>query len=80
MYKVLKNGGLAIIVVKPFIRNKKVIDLPYHTWLLLQKVGFKLTKIYKLRLKQKSFWRILYERKFPEVPKIRHEYVIIVKK
>lgn len=80
MYKVLKNNGLAIIVVKPFVRNKKVVDLPYHTWLLLKKVGFKLTKIYKLRLKQKSFWRILYEKKFPEVPKIRHEYVIIVKK
>ena len=80
MYKVLKPNGLAIIVVKPFVRNKKVVDLPYHTWLLLQKVGFKLVKLYKLRLKQRSFWRILYERKFPEVPKIRHEYVIVVKK
>jgi len=80
MWKVLKPDGLAIIVVKPFIRNKKVVDLPYHTWLLLKKVGFKLVKLYKLRLKTMSFWRILYHRKFPDVPKIAHEYVIIVKK
>jgi len=80
MWKVLKPGGLAIIIVKPFIRNKKVVDLPYHTWLLLQKIGFKLAGLYKLRLKTRSFWRILYERKFPEVPTIRHEYVIIAKK
>jgi len=80
MWKVLKPDGLAIIVVKPFIRNKKVVDLPYHTWLLLKKVGFKLVKLYKLRLKQQSFWRILYYRRFPSVPKIRHEYIIIVKK
>ena len=27
MFKVLKPGGLAIVVVKPFVRNKKVVDL-----------------------------------------------------
>jgi len=78
MFKVLKSKGLAIIIIKPFIRNKWVVDLPWHTWLLLQKVGFKLKKLYKLRLKNISFWRILYERKHPEVPKIRHEYIIVV--
>jgi len=80
MWKVLKPNGLAIIVIKPFIRNKKVADLPYHTWLLLQKVGFKLTKLYKLRLKNPSFWRILYHKKHPTVPKINHEYILVVTK
>jgi len=80
MWKVLKPGGRAIVVVKPFIRNKKVIDLPYHTYLLMRAVGFELEQLYKLRLKKPSFWRILYERRFPEVPKIRHEYVIVAKK
>jgi len=75
-----KPGGLAIIVIKPFIRNKKVIDLPYHTWLLMEKVGFKLEKLYKLRLKQQSFWRILYYKKFSNIPKISHEYILICKK
>jgi hypothetical protein len=80
MFKVLKPNGKAIIVIKPFIRNKKVVDLPYHTWLLLKKAGFKLVKLFKLRLKQESFWRILYSKKFPDVPKIKHEYVLVCQK
>jgi len=77
MHKVLRPQGVAIIVVKPFIRNKKVVDLPWHTWILLEKVGFALTKLYKLRLKNQSFWRILYTKKYPEVPEIKHEYILV---
>jgi hypothetical protein len=80
MYKVLKPGGLAIVVVKPYIRNKKIIDLPYYTYLLMERVGFKLEKLYKLRLRTMSFWRILYYKKYPDIPKIAHEYVIVMKK
>jgi DNA modification methylase len=80
MYKVLKPGGLAIVVVKPYIRNKKIIDLPYYTYLLMERVGFKLEKLYKLRLRTMSFWRILYYKKYPDIPKITHEYVIVMKK
>jgi len=79
-YKVLKPNGLAIIVVKPFIRNKKPVDLPYHTYILLSKCGFLLEKLYKLRLKQQSFWRILYAKKHPDVPEIKHEYVLVCRK
>jgi DNA modification methylase len=77
MYKVLKPNGYAIVVIKPFIRNKQVIDLPYYTWLLMERAGFKLEKLYKFRLPTKSFWRILYYKKHPEVPEIAHEYVIV---
>ncbi|MEM4449330.1 MAG: DNA methyltransferase [Nitrososphaerota archaeon] len=80
MFKVLKPGGYAIIVIKPFIRNKRVIDLPFHTYLLMGRVGFRLEKLYKLRLQQKSFWRILYFKKHPEVPQINHEYVLVMRK
>jgi len=80
MFRVLKKSGRAIVIVKPFIREKKCIDLPLHSWLLMQKAGFKLEKVLKLRLKQESFWRILYHRRFPEVPKIKHEYIIIARK
>lgn len=79
-YKVLKPGGYCIIVVKPFIREKKVVDLPYYTWLLMERVGFILEKLYKFRLPIKSFWRVLYYNKYPEVPEIAHEYVIVAKK
>ena len=80
MFKVLKPEGKAIIVIKPFIRQKSVVDLPYHTYLLLIKCGFILKQLYKLRLKEQSFWRILYSRKFPEVPKIVHEYILVMQK
>jgi len=79
-YKLLKDGGLIIIVVKPFTRNKKVVDLPYNIWLLLKKVGFELEDVLKLRLKNLSFWRILQYKKHPEQERILHEYVIVVKK
>jgi len=80
MYKVLKPNGYAIVIIKPFIRNRQVIDLPYYTWLMMEKIGFKLEKIYKLRLETKSFWRVLYYKKYPDVPRINHEYIIIGKK
>jgi len=80
MFKVLKPGGVAAVIVKPFIRLRKVVDLPFQTWLLLQKCGFQLIKSYKLRLDQQSFWRILYMQKNPEVPQIWHEYVLVVLK
>jgi DNA modification methylase len=80
MFRVLKPGGLAVIIVKPFIRNKRVVDLPWHTWLLLEKAGFTLEKLYKLRLKQQSFWRILQYKNNPDLERICHEYVIVAKK
>jgi DNA modification methylase len=80
MFRVLKPNGLAIIIVKPFIRNKRVVDLPWHTWLLMAKAGFTLEKLYKLRLKTQSFWRILQYKKQPTLERIMHEYVIVAKK
>jgi len=79
-FKVLKPNGLIIVVVKPFIRGKKPVDLPYHTYILLSHCGFVLEKLYKLRLKQQSFWRRLYHRKHPEVPVIAHEWILVCRK
>ena len=80
VWKVLKPGGRAIIIVKPFQRNKKVVDLPYYTYLLMKACSFELEKLYKLRLKHQSFWRVLYYRRFPTIPRIAHEYVLICRK
>ena len=80
IWKVLKPGGLAIIVVKPFQRQHKIIDLPYHTFLLMRRCGFVLERLYKLRLKHLSFWRILAYKKNPNIPQIRHEYVLVMEK
>jgi hypothetical protein len=80
MYNVLKSGGYAIVIVKPFQRNYKIIDLPLYTYKLLSLCGFALEKLYKLRLKTQSFWRILLLKKHPELPKIAHEYVLVCRK
>jgi len=80
MFKVLKSNSLAIIVVKPYIRERRIVDLPYLTWVLLSRVGFKLERLFKLRLKMQSFWRILYYKRNPDVPLIAHEYVIVCRK
>jgi len=80
MYKILKPNGYAIIIIKPFIRNRQVLDLPYYTWLMMERVGFRLEKLYKLRLETKSFWRVLYYKKNPDVSRINHEYVIVCRK
>jgi len=80
MYKVLKPNGRAIIIIKPFIRNKKVLDLPYYTYLLMSYCGFVLEKLFKLRLRSKSFWRVLYYRKHPQTPLINHEYILVCRK
>jgi predicted RNA methylase len=80
MFKVLKPGGRAIVIVKPFFKGRRVVDLPYVTYLLMSRVGFTPEALYKLRLEQRSFWKILYYRKNPDVPRIMHEYVLVCKK
>jgi len=79
-HKVLKPNGFMVLLVRPFIRNKRVVDLPHHTWLLCERVGFKLKEVLKLRLPSESFWRIIYHRKFPHVTHIVHEYALALQK
>jgi len=79
MRKVLREEGRAIVIVKPFAKNRKIIDLPYLTYLLMSMVGFALEALYKLRLEVQSFWRVLYYRKNPDLPRIMHEYVIVAR-
>lgn len=68
MYKVLKPGGLAIIVLKNFIRQWKVVDLIGDTVKLCEFCGFKLVKRIRFVLPTESFWRtnyrLQYEKKF----------------
>lgn len=66
MYTVLKPGGLAIIVLKNFVRQHRVVDLISDSIKLLEFVGFKLERKIKFKLPTKSFWRVLYERKWQE--------------
>jgi ubiquinone/menaquinone biosynthesis C-methylase UbiE len=80
MYRVLRPGGRAVVIVKPFSKERRVVDLPYYTYLLMARVGFTLEALYKLRLEQQSFWKVLYHRRFPTVPKIAHEWILVCRK
>jgi ubiquinone/menaquinone biosynthesis C-methylase UbiE len=78
-FEVLKKGGLAAVVVRPLARNKSVFDLPYQTWLILQKVGFRLVDLYTIEI-PRSLWANIYEEHYPLVAKIRRDYIIVVRK
>jgi DNA modification methylase len=80
IFKTLKPSGVACVVVRPCIRRGQVIDLPYITWMLMRIVGFTLEKAYKIRIDRPSFWRILYAKKYPHVPRIMHDYVVVCRK
>jgi DNA modification methylase len=80
MFEILRPGGTACVVVKPFIKDRKVVDLPYITWCLLRAVGFVLLKAYKWRIERPSFWRILLYKRNPTLPRINHEYILVCRK
>lgn len=79
-WKVLKQSGKLILVVKNFIRDKQVVRLDLDTIKLCEAAGFKLRDRWYFRLPQKSFWRILYSRKYPSVPQINYEDILVFTK
>lgn len=79
-WKVLKEGGKLIVIVKDFIRNKAIVRLDEDTIKLCEAVGFRLVDRFYRKLKQKSFWRILYHQKHPKVPTIEFEHILIFRK
>jgi len=83
-FKVLKPHGKMIIVVKPFVRNFKVVKLHEHTIKLCELAGFVLKEVLLFKLPQKSFWRILYQKKYGSKVKdlnlLDYEWVLVFEK
>lgn len=79
-HRVLKDGGLLCLVVKNFIRDKKIVRLDLDTIKLCEQAGFVLKERLKRKLTQQSFWRIIYQQKYPNAPKIEYEDVLIFEK
>lgn len=79
-WKVLRAGGRMVIVVKNFIRDKQVVRLDLDTIRLCEATGFRLADRWYLRLPTRSFWKILYHRKYPDVPEVEHEDVLVFEK
>jgi len=76
-YKTLKPGGKAIIIVKPFIRNKQLVLLQEDTKKLMGKAGFVFQEGHYRILTQESFWRKIYKNKYPEAPVVDREYILV---
>jgi len=79
-YKVLKINGLMILILKDFIRNKKRVHLTDDTIKLCKLAGFKYIHTYYRKIEHPSFWRIIYQQKYPSVPKIDSEDIVVFKK
>jgi DNA modification methylase len=79
-YKVLKPQGLMILVTKNFIRNKQIVRLDLDTIKLCEQAGFSFVRRRHRKLPSQSFWRTIYHQKYPDVPVIDKEDVLVFRK
>jgi DNA modification methylase len=79
-HSVLKPGGLLILVTKNFIRNKTEIRLDSDTIKLCEQVGFTFQERWYRKLAGQSFWRTIYQQKYPDAPVLDKEDVLIFRR
>ena len=79
-YRVLKLGGLMILITKDFIRNKKRVHLTEDTIKLCEMAGFKHIATYHRKIEHPSFWRILYKQKYPDAEQVEEEDITVFRK
>ena len=79
-YSVLQPRGLMVLVTKNYIRNKQIIRLDLDIIRLCYQAGFDLEERHYRKLPSQSFWRILYHKKYPEVPLIEYEDILVFRK
>lgn len=79
-FKVLRPGGLMVLVVKNFIRNKKIVRLDLDTIKICEQAGFNFKERFERKLTQQSFWRVIYSQKYPDVEQIKGEDILVFEK
>jgi DNA modification methylase len=67
-FKILKPGGVMVLITKKFIRQKKIVRLDLDTIKLCEAAGFTFVERWYRKLKQPSFWRIIYAKNFNYCP------------
>jgi len=77
-WSVLKIGGLMILVVKPFIRDQKLVPLQEDTKQICYQAGFSFIEEHHRILPSQSFWRVIYQKRYPFAPVIDKEYVLVI--
>jgi DNA modification methylase len=78
-FAVLKPQGLMVLVTKNFIRKTEV-RLDMDTIRLMEAAGFRFVERHYRRLLQESFWRVIYQQKYPEADQISFEDVLVFEK
>ena len=68
-----------VLVTKNFIRDKQIVRLDLDTIALCEKAGFTLVERLQRKLTQQSFWRTIYQQKYPDAPRIEYEDILVFK-
>ena len=79
-HAVLRAGGLMILVTKNFIRNKQEVRLDEDTIKLCEEAGFRFRERHYRKLPAQSFWRVIYQQKYPDAPVLDKEDVLVFEK
>ena len=81
-HRVLKPGGLMVLVVKGFVRAGFYQDLPLLTRQLCETLGFRFVETWRRELWSLSFWRILQQRRDPAAfdSRLRFEEVLVLER
>lgn len=80
--RVLRPGGLLVLVLKGFTRDGEYVDLPTLTSELVQSLGFVSLDHWRRELWSLSFWRILQKRRTPDTfdDRLNYEEIIAFRK
>lgn len=79
-HAVLRPQGLLILVLKNFIRNREIVRLDSDSIRLCEEAGFKFIERHSRKITSQSFWRTLYQQRFPDAPVINHEDILAFSK
>ena len=81
-HRVLRPGGLLVLVLKGFTREGQYVDLPQQTADLVESLGFVKFDEWRRELWALSFWRILQRRRSPETfdDRLNYETVLAFRK
>jgi len=78
-HKTLKNNGIMVVNTKNRVEQGKEVRFDIQTRKLIEENGFKFIEQKRVHAPP-SFFRIIYEEKYPEAPKIHHEDFMIFEK
>ena len=69
-----------ILVTKNFIREKQEIRLDLDTIKLCEQAGFQFVERHYRKLTSQSFWRTIYQQKYPDAPILDKEDILVFRK